>query len=29
MLERGEGFLAQQFAKHDVAHTGGAIGLGT
>ena len=25
MLERGEAFLAQQFAKHDVSHTGGAI----
>jgi DNA-binding transcriptional LysR family regulator len=28
MLERGEAFLAQQFAKHDVAHTGSAIGAG-
>ena len=25
MLERGEAFLAQQFARHDVAHTGGPI----
>jgi DNA-binding transcriptional LysR family regulator len=28
MLERGEAFLAQQFAKHDVAHTGVAISSG-
>ena len=25
MLERGEAFLAQHYAKHDVAHTGGHI----
>ncbi len=25
ILERGEAFLAQQFARHDVAHTGGRL----
>jgi DNA-binding transcriptional LysR family regulator len=28
MLECGEAFLARHFARHDVAHTGGAIGAG-
>ena len=28
MLERGEAFLAQHFARHDVAHTGAAIRTG-
>ena len=29
ILDRGEAFLAEQFARHDVAHAGGAIALET